>query len=392
MPKPYDVIVLGLGAMGSASVYQLAKKGSRVLGIDQFSPPHSFGSSHGETRVIRQAIGEGAEYVPLVLRSYELWRQIEASTGRNLLHATGGLIMAKSGSRTPIHGAMGFLNQTATIAKAFGIRHSLLSATDIKSQFPQFSLAGDEEGYYEPEMGYLRPELCVHSQLVLAEQAGAMIRRNEKVLDVIPAAGEVCVKTTVGQYTAGRVVIAAGSWIARFLGIEWAGYFKVYRQTLYWFDLRDPVESYVPGRFPVFIWELGRQRDDFVYGFPAIDGRAGGIKVASEQHVSETDADLVDRTVTDQETDTMYRRYVRDRLPGLSAKCLKAVACLYTSTPDSGFVIDDHPSYPNILIVSPCSGHGFKHSAAIGEVVAELITAGRSRIDVGKFKLNRFSV
>jgi sarcosine oxidase len=286
---------------------------------------------------------------------------------------------------------MGFLQQTAAIAKSFGIRHSLLSAADIRARFPQFNLTGDEDGYYEPDMGYLRPELCVDSQLSLAEREGAEIRRNETVVDVVPAAGEVCVKTSAGLYTSGQVVMAAGSWITRFLGTGLAGYFKVYRQTLYWFDLKDPVASYAPDRFPVFIWELGRQRDDFVYGFPAIDGPGGGIKVASEQHVAETDADRVDRTVTDEEIDAMYRRYIRGRLPGLSEKCVKAVVCLYTSTPDSGFVIDRHPSHPNILIVSPCSGHGFKHSAAIGEIVAELMTAGRSRIDIEKFKLSRFA-
>ena len=391
MRNTFDVIVVGLGAMGSASAYQLAKTGVRVLGIDQFTPPHTFGSSHGETRVIRQAIGEGEEYVPLVLRSYELWREIETSVGKRLLETTGGLIMAGTASRIPLHGSTDFLERTIAIANKFGIQHAVLSTAEIRSRFAQFQLVGDEEGYYEPEMGLLRPELCVEGQLLMAEQNGAVLRKNEKVLQVTPTANEVHVKTSSGEFTAGQAVITAGSWVNQFVGEELSQYFKVYRQTLYWFELKDPVESYLPGRFPIFIWALGSERDDFVYGFPAIDGTPGGIKVASEQHVSESDPDTVDREVHDKEITAMYRRFIQDRLPGLSDKCLKASVCLYTSTPDSGFVIDRHPSYPNVLIVSPCSGHGFKHSAAVGEMVAELVTKGDSRIDTTKFKLNRFS-
>jgi sarcosine oxidase len=388
MAKAFNVIVLGLGAMGSASVYQLAKKGERVLGVDQFAPPHTFGSSHGDTRVIRQAIGEGNEYVPLVLRSYELWRDIERAAGRKLLEMTGGLIMAST-SRN--YGSGNFLDQTIAAARKFGIEHSVLDANEIRSRFPQFNLSGNEQGYYEPAMGYLRPELCIESQLALAEQAGAVIRKNEKVLDVVPGASEVRIKTSAGEYTADRVVMTVGSWLPQLVGGELARHFKVYRQTLYWFLPKQSVDPYLAGRFPVFIWEFGSHRDDFVYGFPAIDGPTGGIKIASEQHATEGDPDTVDRTIKDQEIDAIYRKCIQDRLPGLSHKCVKASVCLYTSTPDSGFVIDAHPLYSNILIVSPCSGHGFKHSAAVGEVVAELITSGQSKIDILKFKSSRFS-
>jgi sarcosine oxidase len=239
-------------------------------------------------------------------------------------------------------------------------------------------------------MGYLRPELCIESQLALAEKGGAIIRKHERVRDVLPDASQVRVNTSAGQYTADRVVMTVGSWLTHLAGMELARHFKVYRQTLYWFLPKESVEPYFAGRFPVFIWEFGARRDDFVYGFPAVDGPQGGIKIASEQHVFDTDADTVDRVVKDQEIDATYRKCVQDRLPGLSDKCLKTAVCLYTSTPDSGFVIDFHPSHSNILIVSPCSGHGFKHSAAIGEVVAELVMTGQSKIDISKFKLNRF--
>ena len=391
MTKSFDVVVLGLGAMGSASVFQLAKKRKRVLGIDQFSPPHQLGSSHGDTRIIRQAIGEGEEYVPLVLRSYELWREIEASTGKQVLSITGGLIMASTKSEVSLHGSNGFLNQTIRSAQKFGIDHSLLDAHQIQSRFPQFHLAGDERGYYEPAMGFLRPELCIESQLALAEKHGAEIHKNERVLEFLPAANGVTVKTSAGRYTADRLVVSAGSWIGPFIGQDLAPCFKVYRQVLYWFEAKDSIDAYGPGNFPIFIWQFGGHHDDFIYGFPAIDASDGGIKVASEQHIVDTDPDGVDRKVHEEEISEMYRNYIRERLPGLSQKCVRAAVCLYTSTPDSGFVIDFHPQNRGVLIVSPCSGHGFKHSAAIGEVVADLLIDGRSQIDTSKFRINRFS-
>jgi sarcosine oxidase len=392
MAKSFDVVVLGLGAMGSASLFQLTKKRKRVLGIDQFSPPHKLGSSHGDTRIIRQAIGEGEEYVPLVLRSYELWREIEASTGKQVLTITGGLIMSSRKSEAPLHGSNGFLDQTIKSAQRFGIDHTLLDPDQIKSRFPQFNLAGDEQGYYEPDMGFLRPELCIECQLALAENHGAEIHKNEKVLEVLPAASGVTVRTSVNQYTADKLVVSAGSWISSFIGQDLASLFKVYRQVLYWFDVKDSVDDYSPGNFPVFIWMFGSHHDDFIYGLPGIDGPAGGIKVASEQHMVDTNANDVDREVKEQEITEMYRKYIRARLPGVSSKCIKTAVCLYTSTPDSGFVIDFHPQNRNVLIVSPCSGHGFKHSAAIGEIVAELITDGQSQMDIRKFRIDRFSL
>ena len=384
----FDVIVLGLGAMGSASVYQLAKKGRRVLGIDQFSPPHTMGSTHGDSRITRQAIGEGEEYVPLALRSYELWREIEAATGNSLLEETGGLIMDSPSAGSTLHGCSRFLDTTVAAAKKFGIAHSLLDTNQIRSRFPQFQLKGDEQGYYEPAMGFLRPEACVASQIDLARRHGAEIRTNEKVLELIPRSGEVIVRTASGQYTAGQVVVSAGAWINHLFGNEWPGLFSISRQVLCWFDVRDGFESFVPSRFPVFIWVFGSEQDDFNYGIPAIDGPNGGVKIGTEQHRTETDPDTVDRNVTAAEIDEIYRKYVQDRLPGLSPRCIKASVCLYTTTPDSRFVIDFHPAHPNVLIVSPCSGHGFKHSAAIGEIVSDLLTSGSTRTNIRPFTLS----
>ncbi|HEY2919917.1 MAG TPA: N-methyl-L-tryptophan oxidase [Candidatus Binatia bacterium] len=388
MPKVFDVGVLGLGAMGSASAFQLAKRGKRVLGIDQFSPPHAFGSSHGATRVTRQAIGEGEQYVPLVLRSYELWPEIEAAASKQLLSITGGLIMASERSDGSRHGSNRFLDQTIMSARKFGIDHCLLDTDEIRSRFPQFNLVGDERGYYEPMMGFLRPEMCIESQLGLAENLGAEIHRNERVLEFTPTPNVITVRTSAGEYRVGQIVVSAGSWIASLLP-EFASWFKVQRQVLFWFELKDSIDAYLPGKLPVFIWEFGQHHDDFMYGFPAIDGVAGGIKVASEQRAVETNADTADRVVKEQEVDQMYRKYVSNRLPGLSSRCVNAVTCLYTSLPDSGFIIDFHPQYSNVVVVSPCSGHGFKHSAAIGEAVAELIIHGKSTMDLSAFRIAR---
>jgi len=388
MPKVFEVAVLGLGAMGSAAAFQLAKRGKRVLGIDQFSPPHSFGSSHGATRVTRQAIGEGEQYVPLVLRSYELWPEIESATRQSLLSITGGLIMASARSEDSYHGSNKFLDQTIRSALKFGIDHEVLETKEIRTRFPQFNLAGDERGYYEPMMGFLRPELCIESQLGMAVNLGAEIHRNEKVLEFSPTSNDVRIRTSAGEYEVGQIVVSAGSWVASLLP-EFASLFKVQRQVLYWFALEDSIDSFLPGRFPVFIWGFGPHYNHFVYGFPAIEGVEGGIKVATEQHVVETSAETVDRTVKQDEVDEMYRRYVRNRLPGVGSRCVNAVVCLYTSLPDGGFIIDFHPQYSNVVVVSPCSGHGFKHSAAIGEAVAELVVHGQSTVDLSAFRFSR---
>src|SRR5688500_9600017 len=212
MNSRYQTIVIGLGAMGSAATYQLAKRGNKVLGIDQFSPPHIYGSSHGDTRLTRQAIGEGAEYVPLVLRSYEIWDEIERETGKKVLTVTGGLIM------TSVEGAMRhgsyFFNQTVASAEKYGIAHRLLDADEIRKEFPQFKLKGNERGYFEEKAGYLRPELAIDAQLELAQRYGAQISFDEKVLAFsVKDNDSVVVKTDRGEYEAEKAILSAGPWV-----------------------------------------------------------------------------------------------------------------------------------------------------------------------------------
>lgn len=366
-----DAIVLGLGAMGSAALFQLARRGRRVLGIDRHSPPHAFGSSHGDTRITRLAIGEGGQYTPLALRSHEIWREIEAATGMELLVTTGGLVISGAGPRAACH-VPAFFENTLAAAKRHGIRHEVLDAGAIRARFPPFAVRDDEVGYYEHEAGFLRPESCIAAQLGLAAQAGAAIRRNERVLRFVEEGARVRVWTEQGQYEARRLVVTAGPWLPGLLGDTWSGRFTVRRQALFWFAARGAIDGFGPQRFPVFIWELAGHAQP-IYGFPAIDGPAGGVKIATEQHEEATTPESVSRTVTPAEMRAMFDDKVAPHFPGIARECVKAVTCLYTMTADCHFVIEAHPGMPRVLVASPCSGHGFKHSAAIGEMIATIV-------------------
>ncbi|HEX9788789.1 MAG TPA: N-methyl-L-tryptophan oxidase [Candidatus Binatia bacterium] len=389
MVNNFDTIVVGLGAVGSAAVYQLAKRGNKVLGLDQFSPPHANGSSHGESRIIRKAIGEGEEYVPGVLRSYELWREIENETGTDLLTITGGLTLESQKSEAVMHGRRDFLDQAIRCAKKFNIRHEILETTDIRKRYPQFAVT-DERAYFEYETGFLRPELCIEVQLHLARKHGAVVQTDEPVVS-IGSSGDsgVTVKTSRGSYSAEKVIVTAGPWIGRFLPPAYAHVFKVYRQVMYWFDIREDCRStFAPPGFPIFIWIFAKGGEFGFYGFPTFDGKT--IKIATEQFTAITDPDRVQRAVGMEERQSMYKDYVQGRLPGISDRCGTAASCLYTTTPDSSFVIDVHPDNDRIMIASPCSGHGFKHSAAIGEALAEQVLYGKSKIDISSFSMKRF--
>jgi sarcosine oxidase len=384
----YDVIVLGLGAVGSAAAYQLSKRGARVLGIDRYAPPHNLGSSHGETRITRLAIGEGVHYSPLAMRSHEIWREIERETGLTLMVTTGGL-MISSPSRTSRLHVEDFLGNTIAAARKYNIAHEILDAREIKRRFPPFAVRDDETGYFEPAAGYLRPEECIRAQLALAVKHGATIHTGETVLSFDAGPRGVAVKTAKATYNAGTLLISAGGWLPQLLTREYAAPFAVRRQLLFWFDVDGPIAAYEPRRFPIFIWEL-QGAAQAIYGFPAIDGQHGGVKVATQQYETTTTPDSVDRVAHPEEAAAMHANYVAGYLPGLSSRCLRSAVCLYTVTPDAGFVIARHPDYDRVIVASPCSGHGFKHSAAIGEALAELALHGKTRFDLGAFRFNRF--
>jgi sarcosine oxidase len=389
MVNRFDTIVCGLGAMGSAAAYQLAKRGNKVLGLDRLSPPHANGSSHGESRIIRQAIGEGEEYVPLVLRSYELWREIEEATGNKLLTITGGLTLESQKSEAVMHGRRDFLDQAIRCAEKFHIRHEILETADIKKRYPQFAVT-DERGYFEYATGFLRPELCIEAQLYLARKHGAVVQTHETVISVETRGdAEVTIRTNRGVYSAEKVIITAGPWIGGFLPPAYAHLFKVYRQVMYWFDIREDCRAmFAPPGFPIFIWIFAKGGEFGFYGFPTLDGQT--IKIATEQFTALTDPDHVPRAVSLEEEQSMYKGYVQSRLPGISDRCRTATSCLYTVISDSNFVVDVHPDSDRIIIASPCSGHGFKHAAAIGEALAEQVIDGESKIDISSFSMRRF--
>ncbi|MCA9349574.1 N-methyl-L-tryptophan oxidase [Candidatus Saccharibacteria bacterium] len=384
----YDVIVVGLGAMGSATVYQLAKSGVNVLGIDQFAPPHKLGSTHGNTRITRLAIGEGMEYVPLVRRSHEIWYEIEKETGKELLNQCGGLIMTVSDGYGQ-HKSSDFLQNTYDAADKYGIKHEKLTNLEIKQRFPLFNIRSDERGYYEPEAGYVRPERCIEVQLELAKKYGATLNLNEKVKGFTADNSSVTIATDRGRYKADKLIISAGPWVTDFLP-KYRDIFKIHRQVLYWFDIDDEKNYEAFREMPIFVWEFSNQRYDNFYGFPAVDGPQGGIKLATETYDTDTSPDDIEREVTSEEIQSVYDHYVKEQFPHLTSKCIKAVTCMYTDTPDAKFVIDFHPKHKNVIIASPCSGHGFKHSAAIGETLSQLAKTGKSDIDVSKFSFSRF--
>ncbi len=386
----FETVVLGLGAMGSAAACQLARRGNRVLGIDRFSPPHAFGSTHGDTRITRLAIGEGEQYTPLALRSHELWRELERETGTSLLTCNGGLVISST-TKTSINHVENFFENTVAAARRFGIAHELLDAAAIRRRFPAFNIAGDEYGYFEPSAGFVRPEACVAAQLAVAQRHGATIRRDEIVLGFDDSGSAVTVTTDRGEYRADRLILTAGAWLPGLVGPEISRHFKVYRQTLFWFDVERSLTPYLPENFPIFIWELQDRRQG-IYGFPAIDGAGGGLKIGAEHYDTTTSADAIERIITQEETDAMRDRFVAPFLPGLGKRCVRSAVCLYTVTPDFGFVIDRHPASERVLIASPCSGHGFKHSAAIGEALAQIVVDGASRLDLSSFTLSRFAL
>jgi sarcosine oxidase len=376
-----SVIVIGLGAAGAATLMQLARRGVAATGIDRFSPPHHRGSSHGETRITRLAIGEGEVYTPLVMRSHALWREIEAETGAELLTQIGVLIMQSA------HAKDGFLKQTIACAQHFGIGHEVIEGDQLSSRFPQFGFDGDETGYYEPTGGFLRPEACVSAQLELAERYGATIHRDQTVRDIKADGEGVRVLTESTTYSADRAVLAVGPWIPDFVPAALRDRFAIYRQVLVWYELKPDATDHSPQAMPAYIWSLNG--DGFFYGFPVIHAASRAIKVASEQFDRTTTAESAALDVDPNEPRALYRDVIARRLPGVSDRVVNAVSCLYTTTPDHNFVVDRHPDSDSVLLVSPCSGHGFKHSAAVGEAVAELVTTGASTIDMSPFALAR---
>lgn len=371
----YDVIVLGLGGMGSAAAHQLAERGLRVLGLEQFEPAHDRGSSHGDSRVIRQNYLEGAFYVPLVQRAYELWRRLERASGRDLLTVTGGLMIGPPRSTT----VAGSLES----ARAHDLDHDVLYPRQVHSRFPTFRLRDDEVALYEPHAGYVVPEQAIVAQLELARRADAELLFTQPVRSWDADGGHIVVRTDHDRFSARHLVVCAGAWTSRVLE-RLALPLAVERQVMHWLTPPDRA-PFRAGRHPVYLWEY--TAGDFLYGFPALPGQRT-IKTAFFRRANPADPDALERTVTDAER--LEITEILTRLIPRAGSHDHARACMYTMTPDHHFVIGSHPQLPRVTLAAGFSGHGFKFAPVVGEVLADLVTGGGTAHDITAFDPARF--
>ena len=375
----YDTIVVGLGGMGSAAAYQLALRGRKVLGLEQYGPAHAEGSSHGRSRIIRQAYFEDPAYVPLLLRAYELWEQLERESGEELMTLTGGLMIGNPES-TLVSGSV-------RSAEEHGLPYEMLDAAGIRKRFPAFEPDPETVALYEERAGFVRPEASVAAHLDRATSLGADLRFGEPVVSWEASEDWVLVETEAGTYEAGSLVFSAGSWASRLLP-DLKLPLEVTRQVMYWFEPEGRREQFLPPRFPIFIWEP--DDGNMFYGFPAQDGetgvkaaffRADGVPCAPE---------TIDREVGEEETDFL-RGYLSRYIPGMDGELLDAKTCMYTNTPDEHFIVARHPGYPRASIAAGFSGHGYKFCSVMGEVLADLATEGETRHPIGLFSPERLT-
>ena len=369
----FDAVVCGLGATGSAALYHLARRGVRALGLERFAPGHDRGSSHGATRIFRLGYFEHPSYVPLVRHAYALWRELEAASGRPLLHVTGIVEIG------PPDGVL--VTGTLASARLHGLRHEVLPAPELMRRFPGFKLPPDHVAVFQPDGGFVEVEPSLAAHVALARAAGAELRSGEAVRAIEPRDGSVAIVTDRETVQAGAAIIAAGPWTKSLLP---ALPLRTTREVTGWFEPADAA-LVAAGRFPVFMIE---SRHGVHYGVPPHGG--AGVKVAKHHHRDQTvDPDAYDRTVSAAD-EALIRAAIADHIPAANGKLISAQTCLYTMTPDGDFLIDRLPGGANIIVASPCSGHGFKFAPAIGEILADLATSGTTRHDISRFRLDRF--
>lgn len=371
-----DVFIAGLGAMGGAAAWQLASRGQRVIACDRFHPPHTFGSSTGQSRIIREAYWESPVYVPIVRRAYELWERLERDTGQALLRRTGGLVIG------PEEGAL--VSGAIRSARAHDVPFEQLSAAEVRQRHPALQPDDSLVGVLEPRAGVLAPEAAIAAMLAEAARLGAELRFEEPVLEWEPAEGGVRVRTTAGVVTAGRLILATGAWMDSALpGVRLP--LTVQRQVMCWLPVPPGNEAFGPDRLPVWLWETAGGA--MWYGFPDL---GEGAKVARHQAGEPTTADGVEREVGERDLRPL-REFVASALPDLTGPVHHARVCLYTNTPDEHFLLDRHPECPAVILASPCSGHGFKFATAIGEILADLAMDRTPATDLAPFALGRFT-
>jgi sarcosine oxidase len=371
----YDAIVLGVGGMGAAASFELARRGQRGLGLEQFTPAHDRGSSHGLTRVIRKAYYEHPDYVPLLQRAYERWYDLEQRYGRRLFTECGCLVIGR-----PESSLVRGVQESAE-------RHQLpverLGPEELRHRFPAFRFGENFIGVLEREAGFLAVEECVLAHVELARHLGADLRFGEPVISWEATGSGIVVRTAAGRYAADRLIVTAGPW-ARGILAEVGASLTLMRQVQLWFAPADD-RLFRRDRFPCYIADLDQGA---FYGFPMID--ANGAKVAQHYGAPELlDPSEVDRSPHPRDEEAV-RPFLRAHLPALDGPLRKAVVCTYTLTPDRHFILDLHPDHPHVAIAAGFSGHGFKFASVVGEILADLAEKGRTDLPLTMFQVGRF--
>jgi sarcosine oxidase len=371
----YDVIVVGLGAMGSSALYQLARRGLRVLGLEAFAPGHRLGSSHGESRVIRLAYYEHPNYVPLLRRAYELWEAVQRESGADLLHITGGLMIGPASGEL-VAGARGSAEQHR-------LDYEILSADEVRHRFPALHVGDDEVALWEPRAGYLRPERCIDTFVRLAN---AETHCETRVRSWRASGDGVELTTDTGRYVADQVVFTCGARISGVVGAESMPRVQAERIPLFWLRPSSP-ELFVEGRLPIYLWEVSST--DHFYGFPHVEWP--GVKVARHHSGEVCDPDAVDRSVR-AEDELRLRDVIGNRIPALNGPVESTLVCIYENSADHDFLIDRVAEHPNVIYAGGFSGHGFKFASVVGEILADLVTRGEATPDADFLRAARLTL
>ncbi len=373
--RHYNTIVIGVGGMGSATCYELAKRGQTVLGIEQFDIPHDMGSSHGYTRIIRLAYYEHPSYVMLLRRAYELWEDIERRAGEHLLHKVGSIDAGPADSWV--------FKGSFRSAIEMGIEHEVLTGLELNKRWPGYKLPQDIMALYQKDGGFLTPERCVIAYVNAAMALGAEIHGREQVLGWEPRGDGVRVFTDRATYEADSLVFTAGSWNSQLM--PWLhGLAVPERQVLIWMQPHRP-ELYQPATFPVFNCLVDEGR---FYGFPVYG--VPGFKFGKYHHFEETgEPEQLNRGAL-RSDEEMLREFASRYFPQATGPTMTLKMCMFTNAPDGHFIVDLHPEFPQVSFASACSGHGYKFASVIGEMLADLAQRRNCRHDISLFALARF--
>jgi sarcosine oxidase len=367
-----EVIVAGLGAHGSSAAYRLAARGASVLGFDRFTRGHTLGSSGGLSRIIRLSYYEHPDYVPLLRRAWTLWRELERASGEELLTETGGLYAGPPNGEL-VAGAL-------KSARTHDLDHEVLDTAAVRERYPLFEWPDGWQAVFDRQAGWLAPERCIETHLRLAEQSGASLRFDEPIERWEPTRDGVRVTTARGTFEARQLVIAAGAWASQ-LAPALAPELSVERNVLFWFEPTAERDAFK--RLPVYILD---DTDRLFYGFPYVDGQ--GVKVAGLHFGDKANPDTVDRTASAKDEERV-RAWLRRRMPLANGERRDAKVCMYTNTPDGHFIVDHLAGDPNVVVASACSGHGFKFSSVIGEILADLVLDGATRHPISFLSADR---